>query len=162
MFRGEMTALTSMGQANSADLIPLIPSLNFPVTDNLLNDFLFFSQRFFNINLYDKVKLGLENSRVVHGGHAIPIFYQKNNNIGVRSAWYQINKGEQVNEVGDTNPFPQYFIITAGKGLAKIGNDTINLNAGEAYFVPPNHDHLFWNEFEEPLIMIFIAYGEGA
>ena len=99
---------------------------------------------------------------MVHGGHAIPIFYQKTEEIGVRSAWYQINKGEQVNEVGDTNPFPQYFIINTGKGLAKIGKDTIHLNPGEAHYVPPNHDHIFWNEFEEPLIMIFIAFGEGA
>ena len=162
VFNGVMTALTSMGQASPADPIPLIPELHKAVTDNLLNDFLFFSQRFFNRTPYDRVQLGLENSRIVHGGHAIPIFYQKTKDIGVRSAWYQINKGEQVNEQGNTNPFPQYFIITKGSGYTKIGNDTISINENEAYFVPPYHDHVFWNESEEPLIMIFLAWGKGA
>jgi hypothetical protein len=45
--------------------------------------------------------LSKEKSRIVHGGHAIPLFYQKTDKMGVRSAWYQINKGQQVNEPGD-------------------------------------------------------------
>jgi len=162
IYQGEMTALTSMGQASSADPIPLVPNLLKPVKDNLVNDFLFFSQRFFNSTPYDLVKLGETHSRIVHGGHAIPIFYQKSDDIGVRSAWYQINKGEQVNEIGDTNPFPQYFIINSGNGFAKIGSDTISIQANQAYFIPPNSDHVFWNEKEDPLIMIFLAWGKGA
>ena len=162
IYKGDMTALTSMGQATPLDSIPLKPKLEKPTTDNLLNDFLFFSQRFFNLSDYDKVKLGLSHSRVVHGGNSIPIFYQKSNEIGVRSAWYQINKGERVNKVGDTNPFPQYFIITNGNGFAKIGRDTISIKSDEAYYVAPGSDHVFWNEYDEPLTFIFIAYGEGA
>ena len=162
MYKGVMTAMTSMGQATSSDPIPLIPNIEKPITDNPLNDFLFFSQRFFNISDYDKVKLGLKHSRVIHGGNAIPIFYQKSNEFGVRSAWYQINKGEQVNEIGDTNPFPQYFIITGGNGFAKIGRDTISIESNEAYYVAPNNDHIFWNESDEPLTIIFMAYGKGA
>jgi len=162
IYKGDMTAMTSMGQATSSDPIPLIPKLEKPITDNPLNDFLYFSQRFFNLSNHDKVKLGLEHSRVVHGGNAIPIFYQKSDEFGVRSAWYQINKGEQVNDIGDTNPFPQYFIITGGNGLAKIGNDTISIKTNEAYYVAPQNDHVFWNENDEPLTIIFMAYGKGA
>jgi mannose-6-phosphate isomerase-like protein (cupin superfamily) len=162
IFRGEMTAMTSMGQATSSDPIPLNFDIQKAISDNATNDFLFIAQRFFNNTPYDLVKLGPEHARIVHGGLAIPIFYQRTDGIGVRSAWYQINKGEQVNEPGDTNSFPQYFIITQGQGYAKIGNDTINVKENEAYFIPPNSDHVFWNEREEPIIYIFLAWGKGA
>ena len=162
IFSGEMTAMTSMGQATSSDPIPLNFDIQKAISDNEINDFLFIAQRFFNNTPYDLVKLGEEHARIVHGGLAIPIFYQKTDGIGVRSAWYQINKGEQVNEPGDTNPFPQYFIITQGQGYAKIGNDTIDVKANEAYFIPPNKDHVFWNERDEPIIYIFLAWGKGA
>ena len=162
MYKGEMTALTSMGQATSNDSIPLTPNLDKPIGDNLLNDFLFFSQRYFNLSSHDKVSLSIDNSRIIHGGHAIPIFYRRSDDFGVRSAWYQINKGEQVNDIGDTNPFPQYFIITSGKGFAKIGKDTISISSNEAYYVAPENDHIFWNEKDEPLTLIFTAFGKGA
>ena len=42
IYKGEMTAMTSMGQATSSDPTPLIPNLEKPITDNPLNDFLFF------------------------------------------------------------------------------------------------------------------------
>ena len=162
IFRGDMTAMTSMGQATSSDPIPLNFDIQKAISDNATNDFLFISQRFFNNTPYDLVKLGPEHARIVHGGLAIPIFYQRTDDIGVRSAWYQINKGEQVNEPGDTNTFPQYFIITQGQGYAKIGNDTIEVKKNEAYFIPPNYDHVFWNENDEPIIYIFLAWGKGA
>ncbi|WP_224484726.1 cupin domain-containing protein [Robertkochia aurantiaca] len=162
IFRGDITAMTSMGQATSTDPIPLNFDIQSSVTGNTTNDFLFIAQRFFNRYPYDLVRLGEEHARIVHGGLAIPIFYQKTDDIGVRSAWYQINKGEQVNEPGDTNPFPQYFIITQGEGYAKIGRDTINVKKNEAYYIPPHHDHVFWNENEEPIVYIFLAWGKGA
>lgn len=162
IFRGDMTAMTSMGQATASDPIPLNFDIQNAISGNATNDFLFVAQRFFNRTPYDLVKLGEEHARIVHGGLAIPVFYHRAEGIGVRSAWYQINKGEQVNEPGDTNPFPQYFIVMQGRGYAKIGNDTLVVKENEAYFIPPNHDHVFWNESEEPIVYIFLAWGKGA
>lgn len=162
IYREEMTALTSLGRANMSDKTPLDFKFNQPYTDALMDDFLFFVQRFFHQSNYDKVVLERDNSRIVHGGHAIPIFYRKNDEIGVRSAWYQINRGQQVNEPGDTNPFPQYFIITKGWGFAKIGNDTLPVIENEAYYVPPGSDHVFWTNSVTPMEMIFLAWGKGA
>jgi mannose-6-phosphate isomerase-like protein (cupin superfamily) len=162
IYRGEITGFTSMGRANMSDSTPLDFDFHKPVTDNPTNDLLFFVQRFFNPAPNDKVELSKEHSRIVHGGHAIPLFYQKTNKVGVRSAWYQINKGQHVNEPGDTNPFPQYFIITKGMGLAKIGNDTLQVKENEAYSIAPGLDHVFWTKSEEPMEMIFLAWGEGA
>lgn len=162
IYRGEITGFTSMGRASMSDSTPLNPSLHRPVTDELMSDFMFFTQRFFNSSPHDKVILGKSHSRVVHGGHAIPVFYRNNDEIGVRSAWYQVNKGQQLNEPGDTNPFPQYFIITRGEGFAKIANDTLRVKENEAYYIDPGEDHVFWTESEAPMEMIFLAWGEGA
>ena len=162
IYRGEITGFTSMGRAKMSDSTPLDFELHKPVTDIPMNDLLFFVQRFFNPSPIDKVILSKENSRIVHGGHAIPLFYQMTDEMGVRSAWYQINKGQQVNEPGDTNPFPQYFIIIKGMGFAKIGQDTLRVKENEAYYIAPGHDHVFWTDSEKPMEMIFLAWGEGA
>ncbi|MGM0667834.1 MAG: cupin domain-containing protein [Bacteroidota bacterium] len=162
IYRGDITAFTSMGRENMSDTTPLDADFHRAVTGNLMNDILFFVQRFFNTSPHDKVVLAKENSRIVHGGHAIPVFYRTSDEIGVRSAWYQVNKGQQVNEPGDTNPFPQYFIIMRGNGFARIGNDTLVVKENEAYYIEPGSDHVFWTESDEPMEMIFLAWGEGA
>jgi mannose-6-phosphate isomerase-like protein (cupin superfamily) len=56
---------------------------------------------------------------------------------GFRSGWYQIEMGEKLNDEGDTNPFPQAFVIVQGVGYAKIGEITQDVGAGIAYFIPP-------------------------
>jgi mannose-6-phosphate isomerase-like protein (cupin superfamily) len=162
IYQGEMTGFTSVGRENMSDKTPLDGAMYRPVTNHLMNDVLFFIQRFFNTSPHDKVILRKENSRIVHGGHAIPLFYQQNDDIGVRSAWYLILKGQQVNKPGDINPFPQYFIITKGSGFAKIGNDTLEVKANESYYIAPGLDHIFWNVSDEPIEMIFLAWGKGA
>jgi len=162
IYRNEITGFTSMARARMSDSTPLDVELHLPINQNIMNDLLFFTQRYFNTSPHDKVILKKENSRVVHGSHAIPLFYQMTNKIGVRSAWYLIEKGDQINEKGDSNPFPQYFIITRGEGYAKIGNDTIDIKENESYYVAPGMEHIFWNESEKPIELIFLAWGEGA
>jgi len=81
---------------------------------------------------------------------------------GFRSAWYQIDKGDQINNEGDTNPFPQAFVITQGQGYAKIGDISQKVSAGNAYFIPPDSDHVLWNDEETPLQLIYLAWGEKA
>ncbi len=162
IYRGEMTGFTSVGRENMSDSTPLDGAMYRPVTNHLMNDVLFFIQRFFNSSPHDKVILKKENSRIVHGSNAIPLFYQQNDDIGVRSAWYLIEKGNRVNNPGDTNPFPQYFIITKGRGFAKIGNDTLEIKANESYYIAPGLEHIFWNESDIPIELIFLAWGKGA
>jgi mannose-6-phosphate isomerase-like protein (cupin superfamily) len=162
IYRQEITAFTSIGRENISDKTPLDVEFYKPITDNLMNDVLYFVQRFFNTSAHDKVILKEEYSRIVHGGHAIPLFYNKSDDLGVRSAWYLINKDQRINEPGDTNPFPQYFIVIKGQGFAKIGNDTLIIKENEAFYVAPGLDHVFWNESEEPIELIFLAWGKGA
>ena len=105
-----------------------------------------------------KILLGEEHSRLVHGGHVVGLFYDK----GLRSAWYAVNKGERLNSPDDSNPFPQAFIFLSGKGKAQIGDKVISVKGGEAYYIPPGSSHVAWTEEDEPLELLFLAWGEGA
>jgi mannose-6-phosphate isomerase-like protein (cupin superfamily) len=71
-------------------------------------------------------------------------------------------RGQRLNAPGDTAPFPQAFIFVSGKGFAMIGEATVRVQAGEAYYDPPGADHEVWTECAEPLELIFLAWGEGA
>ncbi len=157
---GEMTGLTAIGRENLSDKTPLDFKLgsNTEISPELMAQFLRFVQRFFNPTVPEKITLGQSHARLVHGAWAIPLFYH----AGFRSAWYQIEKGQRLNEPGDTNPFPQAFVFLSGRGLVKIGESIEEVEPGQAYFIPPGTEHLVWNEGEEPITMIFLAWGKNA
>ena len=158
IYKGKMTAFTAAGKALSTDDAPLDWKLRSNVTKERLQQLYYFLMHFFNQYQPEKILLGEKHSRVVHGAHAIPLYY----NPGFRSGWYLIKKGQKMNEPGDTNPFPQAVVILQGRGSAKIGDDTITVNHNESYYIPPNSDHVFWTEEDEPLILLWLAWGEGA
>jgi mannose-6-phosphate isomerase-like protein (cupin superfamily) len=156
----KITGLTAMGRENMHDETPLNYRLgpNQKMDPALFAQGLEFVQRFFNPTYPEKIDLDKSKSRQVHGAWAITMFYHP----GFRSAWYQIEKGQSLNKPGDTNPFPQAFVLISGHGYAKIGDVTLKVNANEAYYIPPNTDHVFWTEDESPLELIFLAWGAGA
>lgn len=160
IYSGETTGLTAMGRENISDQTPLDFTLGKDVnmTPDLMANLLAFVQRFFNPTLPEKVTLDKSSARFVHGGWAIPMFYHS----GFRSGWYQLDKGQRLNEPGDTNPFQQAFIIISGNGYAKIGDNSVDVTAGEAYYIPPQTEHILWNEDPEPLCLIYLAWGEKA
>jgi mannose-6-phosphate isomerase-like protein (cupin superfamily) len=53
-------------------------------------------------------------------------------------------------------------VFIRGEGSAKIGEDTVKVKAGESYYIPPGSDHVVWTESDEPLELIWLAWGEGA
>jgi len=160
VYTGEITGLTAMGRENMSDQTPLDFSLGKGVrmTPALMQQLLSFVQRFFNPTHPEKINLDKTSARLVHGGWAIPLFYHS----GFRSAWYQLDKGQKINEPGDVNPFQQAFVIYSGHGYAKIGENSLEVHAGEAYYIPPQSDHILWNEDPEPLQLIYLAWGEKA
>lgn len=157
---GRLTGMTAASKGSGSDYAPLdlklADGMEFTTETRIL--LYTFIQHFFNLSNPEKVLLGEQYSRKVHGGHAISLYYRP----GFRSAWYMIKRGERINEPGDTNPFPQTFIFIAGEGLAKIGDKTIKVKAGESYYIRPGSDHVVWTENDEPLVLIWIAWGEGA
>lgn len=160
IYEGKMTAMTAGGKARGSDSAPL----EFETTEaagkltNARQHLLSFVQHFFQPSKPERILLGEEYSRFVHGAHVVPLYYAP----GLRSAWYMVKKGQRLNEPGDTNPFPQAFIIISGMGFAKIGDTTIQVKANESYYIPPNSDHVLWTESDEPIVLIWIAWGEGA
>jgi mannose-6-phosphate isomerase-like protein (cupin superfamily) len=157
---GELTALTAAGRARMSDPTPLDIALGPGVgfTQELQAELYAFLQHFFTPTWPEVIPLGEAHARVVHGAHAIPLFYHP----GFRSAWYLVKPGEQVNEPGDTNPYPQAFIFIKGAGHATIGETTIQVEAGQTVYVPPGADHVIRNEGDGPLEVIFLAWGAGA
>ncbi len=158
IFSGKMTAFTAASKEHVSDSAPLDWKLTSGYSPETVADLYFFLMHFFNTTNPEKIKLGEEYSRLVHGGHAIPLYYHP----GFRSAWYMIKKGEKLNEQGDTNPFPQAMVIIKGRGLAKIGEQTVQITSNESYYIPPHADHVIWTESEGPLVLIWLAWGEGA
>ena len=160
LYRGEISPMTAAGRAHISETAPLDFRLGegLSLTTEIYLELIEFNQQFFNPTSPSLIKLGIDHSRVVHGGHAVAMFYAK----GFRSAWYQLEKGDQLNEPGDTNPFPQAFIFLSGAGRARIGVDEIDIKLNEAYLIPPGTEHIVWNEHDEPLTLIFLAWGEGA
>jgi len=157
---GKMSAMTAAGKATGSDHAPLNLKLaeGLQFTPEIRTQLYTFLYRFFNPSIPERILLGEEYSRSVHGGNVVVLYYHP----GFRSAWYLLKKGEKLNEPGDTNPFPQAFVFIEGKGFAKIGDKTIRVKAGESYYIPPNSDHVAWTESDEPLILIFLAWGDGA
>lgn len=160
IYRGELNALTAGAKANWNNSAPL--DIRLPegekLTPDLMKDILVVGQRFLNRSSPEMIRFGLEHSRVVHGGHVTSLFYDQ----GFRSGWYTLRRGERLNEAADQNPFPQALIILGGKGRATFGGSTVNITAGEAYYIPPRSQHMLWTESDEPLSLIWIAWGPGA
>ncbi len=157
---GQMAALTAAAKTAISDPAPLDyrlgPGQSF--TPQLYADMLVFLQHFFNLTEPERILLGESHSRKVHGANVVALFYQP----GFRSAWYLVQKGEQLNEPGDTDPFPQAFVFVSGEGWATIGDTTLSVRANEAYYVPPGSEHIVWTDSEEPLSLLWLAWGEEA
>lgn len=158
--RKELTAFTAAGKASGADVAPL--EIEFGPAAERFEDpratMFGFLQHFFAGRRPEQILLGEDRSRVVHGAHAIPLYYAD----GFRSAWYLVREGQQLNEPGDRNPYPQAFVIISGRGQAKIGDVEVDVSAGESYYIPPDCDHVLRAAPGESLTIIWFAWGEGA
>ncbi len=160
LYTGELAPLTAAGRAHISEPAPLDFRLGAGQSFNpeLYARMITFIQRFFNRFEPERILLGEEHARVIHGGHAVALFYD----TGFRSAWYLLKPGERLNAPGDTNPFPQGFVLISGGGHARLGGQEIEVQAGKAYYVPPETEHIVWNDREEPLVIIWLAWGAGA
>ncbi len=160
IYHGSLTAFTAGAKASDAETAPLEVEFRLPAQGlaDPKGALLGFIQHFFVRSRPERIPLAEEYSRVVHGAHAIPLYYA----TGFRSAWYKIEDGQHLNEPGDTNPFPQAFIVVSGQGRAKIGAAEAEVRAGESYYIPPGSDHVLWPVPGESLEVIWLAWGEGA
>jgi len=160
IYDGKLTAQTAAGKASGEEPAPLDLRLaeGLEFTPEIRTRLYTFLYHFFNRTDPEKILLGEEYSRMLHGAHVVALYYHP----GFRSAWYMLKKGEKLNGPGDTNPYPQAFIFIEGEGYAKIGEHTAKVKAGESYYIAPNSDHVVWTNGKKPLILIWLAWGEGS
>lgn len=155
---GEREAFTAAAKGDVRDGAPLEWEMKRPLDKGTLDTLYLFLMHFFQTGPVRAVRMDPAHARMVHGAAAIPLFYK----TGMRSAYYVITKDNQLNEVGDTNPFDQAFIVIRGSGKAKLGGETVTLHDHVAYHVPKDSDHVVWTESDTPLEIIWLAWGEGA
>jgi mannose-6-phosphate isomerase-like protein (cupin superfamily) len=160
--QGTWNALTAMGRARANDPAPM----DIGVTEGFSPDARFFetfvplSFHFWTRGWPERVQYGSTTTRILHGANATMLYYQK----GLRSAWFQIAKGQHANRdpKEQVTPFPTMVIGLRGRCEGKIGGKSITLDRQEMLFIPAGVSHEFWNPHDEPAEAVLIMFGEGA
>lgn len=160
IYNGDLNGMTAIGRASISQSAPLDMWLENGMTFRKMNwnKVYFTISNFFNSHPHNKVLLGRDHSRNVHGGNVVALYYS----VGFRSAYYNLEIGQTLNESGEKDPFNQSFVIISGEGFAKIGSDTLKLAANEAYYIKPNIEHKVWTDSEQGLSLVWNAWGNEA
>lgn len=163
IYKKEISVFTAMGKASSKDFAPMDVGFmeGYTPREDFFEKIMPFTFHFWTKGFPKIARFGSESyTRVVHGANVAVLYYQK----GLRSAWYQIKKGQHINaSIEDQkNSFPTLVIFTKGEAEARIGGKYLKLKAGESALIPKDVTHEFWNEKKEPGEFIIIMFGEGA
>ncbi|MDZ7860913.1 MAG: cupin domain-containing protein [Candidatus Krumholzibacteriota bacterium] len=163
MDREELGVITAMGRASASDPAPMdfemMPGYSPP--GDFMDFFTPFTFHFWTRGFPEMIKFGdKKNTRVVHGANVTAFYYQK----GFRSAWYQIEKGQHINQRPEdqTNPFPTLLVFTSGEAEARIGDRYMKIKEGTSVMIPAGVAHEFWNNRDEDAEFIILMFGEGA
>jgi len=160
--RGEVNALTSMAKAFSSDYAPM----DIDVMDGFQPDAGFVGMvvpltfHFWTRGTPEYVPFGPDMTRVTHGTNTGVFYYQP----GLRSAWFNVEPGDHVNENEKSreNPFPSMVIMTKGEITAIIDGEKSTFKEGTMLFIPAGVTHEFINEGTEPAFGFLFMFGEGA
>jgi mannose-6-phosphate isomerase-like protein (cupin superfamily) len=87
-----------------------------------------------------------------HGAHPIPLVYWD----GLRFAWYQIRRGEVLNEAGERDPYPQVMVPLRGRGTIVLDGDEMELRPSTAVYIPANSLHQI--RAEEDVEALWLAW----
>jgi len=157
---GEWNGMTAAGRSSMTDPAPLdfrLPE-GTQLDEETLQMMYHFLTHFFSKDYPTITELGRKHARKVHGGNAVPIAYGH----GIRSAYYTIQKGEQINE-DEIDPWDQVFTVMGGSGKALVDGKEIDLEKNMSVHVPPKTEHIVKKEEgDDDLELLWIAYGEKA
>jgi len=161
--RGELNALTAMGQTRAGDPTPLVPRFppgfdpSSPQNRPFVLELWF---HFWNREWPETIRFGDGMTRGAHGGEAAVLYYGQ----GVRTAWYQIKPGAHLNAdpADQTNDFSTLFIVTRGSLKARLGGRERPLAEGEAVYIPAGMTHEFWTEAGDAAEAVILMFGDGA
>jgi mannose-6-phosphate isomerase-like protein (cupin superfamily) len=160
--RGEMSALTALGQARGDDPTPLVPRFppGFRWTPESRAAVLPLVFHFWTRDWPPVIHFGDGTTREIHGGNLALLYYDS----GMRTAWAQLMPGTWINEdPGDqTNPFTSLFVVTRGVATTRIGGVEMTLREGQAVLVPPGMPHEVWTSEDQYAECLVIMFGPGA
>lgn len=158
--QGRLSAATAVAKGVASGQPPLVfrPTAEARLIPDMRDVMMEFLQRFFNPSCPERILLGQDYSRLLQGAHAIPLYYA----VGMRSAWYRLEPGQRLNERGGTHTYRQAYILLSGQGRLQIAGETTAVQAGQSYYIPPNATYGLHNDSNQPLELIWLAWGEGA
>ncbi len=130
----------------------------FSISREFMRSGYYFLSHFFSAETPTRVRFGAEHTRRIHGGDAAALFYHP----GLRSAYYMVRPGQVLNEDGAKDPMHQCFILISGQGAVTICDKESPARPGEAIYIPPGTVHMLRPEGDEPVEIIWLAWGESA
>jgi mannose-6-phosphate isomerase-like protein (cupin superfamily) len=115
---------------------------------------------FFTKGIPEITYFGRDKSLPTHGVGAVSLYTMKGNRI----AWFSMLKDEAANAdpALEAGQVPNLFIITRGRGKAKLGNGEFDLKEGMSVFIAPFVKHVLWNPYDEPMEGILVLFGDNS
>ena len=94
-----------------------------------------------------------------HGVGAVSLYTMK----GTRLMWFSMLKDEAANAdpALEAGQVPNLFIVTKGRGKAKLAEREVDLHEGMSIFVAPYVKHVLWNPYDEPMEGIVVLFGDN-
>ena len=102
---------------------------------------------------------GRNKSLPTHGVGAVSLYTMKGNRI----AWFSMMKDEAANAdpALEAGQVPNLFIVTKGRGKARLASREFDLKEGMSVFIAPYVKHVLWNPFDEPMEGILVLFGDN-
>lgn len=162
MNQGAINPLTAQGKAFSGDYTPMSISQMEGYSPTLQQNAAInpFSFHFWTRGFPEVIPFGEGLTREAHGANFVVFYYEK----GLRTAWTRVVPGGRVRDDPreQAMPFPMLIVGVEGTAEGEVDGRRVTLPAGNAVFVPPNVNHLWWNDTDKPAAAILIMFGEGA
>jgi len=152
LLTGEADFGALIGRSKTSEVRPI--NLEFPDPSKMLEAWRKARplMNFFSPGQIKSKTLSPEFAGDAHGAHPIPLVYWG----GLRSSWYHVPRGTVLNEAGEADPYPQLVVILEGGGRLVLDEEAAEVEAGRAYYVPPNSVHMV--EALTDLRLIWIAW----
>jgi len=114
---------------------------------------------FWTKGIPEVTRFGRNQSMPTHGVGTVALYMIKGNRI----LWFSMLKDEVANKDPrlEAGQVPNIFIVTKGRGRAKLGDREIDVEAGMSVFVAPFVKHVIWNPHDEPMEGFVILLGDN-
>ncbi len=160
--KGEINSLTAGVKAFSTDYAPLDIEVmdGFEPDEKFVGDVLGLTFHFWTKGMPEMVPFGKHYTRGTHGAQASIFYYD----TGLRTGYGYLHPGQHANEhpKSKSNPFSSMIILIKGKVTARLNDADYEIEAGNAFFIPPGMTHEVLNPNDEPAEFILLMFGEGA